>query len=73
MPNFAAIYLIISLSSLGMPLLNGFIGEFTILQGVFVVNKAWAAWGTLGIVLGRSVFAVALPAHDVWRGHARSQ
>ena len=52
MPNFAAIYLIISLSSLGMPLLNGFIGEFTILQGTFVVNKAWAAWGTLGIVLG---------------------
>ena len=52
MPDFAAIYLIISLSSLGMPLLNGFIGEFTILQGAFVVDKAWAAWGTLGIVLG---------------------
>jgi NADH-quinone oxidoreductase subunit M len=52
MPNFAAIYLIVSLSSLGMPLLNGFIGEFTILQGAFIVNKAWAAWGTLGIVLG---------------------
>ncbi|HXX16311.1 MAG TPA: NADH-quinone oxidoreductase subunit M [Candidatus Eremiobacteraceae bacterium] len=52
MPNYAAIYLIITLSSLGMPLLNGFIGEFTILQGVFVVSKAWAAWGTLGIVLG---------------------
>jgi len=52
MPNYAAIYLIITLSSLGMPILNGFIGEFTILQGAFVVNKAWAAWGTLGIVLG---------------------
>jgi NADH-quinone oxidoreductase subunit M len=52
MPNFAAIYLIVSLSSLGMPLLNGFIGEFTILQGVFVVSKAWAAWASLGIVLG---------------------
>ena len=52
MPNFAAVYLIISLSSLGMPLLNGFIGEFTILQGTFVVNKMWAAWATLGIVLG---------------------
>jgi len=52
MPNFAAVYLIISLSSLGMPLLNGFIGEFTILQGTFEVNKAWAAWGTLGVVLG---------------------
>jgi NADH-quinone oxidoreductase subunit M len=52
MPNFAAIYLIITLSSLGMPLLNGFIGEFTILQGTFEVNKGWAAWATLGIVLG---------------------
>src|SRR5436305_2157322 len=52
MPSFAAIYLIISLSSLGMPLLNGFIGEFTILQGAFQVSKAWAAWGTLGVILG---------------------
>jgi NADH-quinone oxidoreductase subunit M len=52
MPNFAAIYLIISLSSLGMPLLNGFIGEFAILRGVFEVNKVWAAWGVFGIVLG---------------------
>src|SRR5208283_2542643 len=52
MPTFAAIYLIVSLSSLGMPLLNGFIGEVTILQGTFVVNKAWAAWASLGIVLG---------------------
>src|SRR5712692_2489854 len=52
MPNFAAIYLIISLSSLGMPLLNGFIGEFTILRGVFEVSKSWAAWGAIGIILG---------------------
>jgi NADH-quinone oxidoreductase subunit M len=52
MPNFAAVYLIVTLSSLGMPLLNGFIGEFTILRGVFEVNKVWAAWGVLGIILG---------------------
>jgi NADH-quinone oxidoreductase subunit M len=52
MPNFAAIYLIVSLSSLGMPLLNGFIGELTILLGAFQVNKWWAAWGSLGVVLG---------------------
>jgi NADH-quinone oxidoreductase subunit M len=52
MPNFAVVYLIITLSSLGMPLLNGFIGEFAILRGVFEVNGAWAAWGVLGIVLG---------------------
>jgi NADH-quinone oxidoreductase subunit M len=52
MPNFAAIYMIITLSSLGMPLLNGFIGEFTILRGAFEVSKAWAAWGVIGIILG---------------------
>src|ERR1700728_32127 len=43
MPNFAVIYLIITLSSLGMPLLNGFIGEFTILRGVFELSWQWAA------------------------------
>jgi NADH-quinone oxidoreductase subunit M len=52
MPNFAAVYMIITLSSLGLPLLNGFIGEFTILRGVFEVSFAWAAWASLGIVLG---------------------
>jgi NADH-quinone oxidoreductase subunit M len=52
MPAFAAVYLIISLASLGMPLLNGFIGEFTILRGVFEVSKTWAVWGVVGIVLG---------------------
>ena len=52
MPNFSAVYMIITLSSLGLPLLNGFIGEFTILRGVFEVSFAWAAWASLGIVLG---------------------
>lgn len=52
MPNFAAVYLIVSLSSLGMPLLNGFIGEFTILRGTFEINKTWAAWASLGVILG---------------------
>ncbi|HEX2775469.1 MAG TPA: proton-conducting transporter membrane subunit, partial [Candidatus Acidoferrales bacterium] len=44
--------LIVTLSSLGMPLLNGFIGEFTILRGVFEVSWQWAAWGVLGVILG---------------------
>src|SRR5271168_1849299 len=52
MPNFAAVYLIVTLSSLGMPLLNGFIGEFTILRGAFEVRWQWAAWGGIGVVLG---------------------
>jgi NADH-quinone oxidoreductase subunit M len=51
MPYFAAVYLIITLSALGLPLLNGFIGEFAILQGTFIASKTAATWGVLGVVL----------------------
>src|SRR5665213_4031591 len=50
MPNFAAIYMIATLSSLGLPLLNGFIGEFTILSGVYQVSLRFAAWAVIGII-----------------------
>src|SRR5450759_1387783 len=52
MPNFAAIYMIASLSSLGLPLLNGFIGEFTILRGTYEVSIKYTAWAAIGIILG---------------------
>jgi NADH-quinone oxidoreductase subunit M len=52
MPVFAAIFLVMTMSSIGLPTLNGFIGELLILQGVFVANKAWAAFAASGIVLG---------------------
>ncbi len=51
-PVYAALFLIIALASMGMPLLNGFIGEFLILQGVFPVNLWYAAFAVSGIVLG---------------------
>ena len=52
MPVYATIFLIMTMSSIGLPTLNGFIGEVLILQGVFVVNKLWAAVAATGIVLG---------------------
>ena len=52
MPVFAAVFLIMTMSSIGLPTLNGFIGEILILQGVYVVNKWWAAVAASGIVLG---------------------
>ena len=52
MPVYAAIFLIMTMSSIGLPTLNGFIGELMILQGVFVANKIWAAFAASGIVLG---------------------
>ncbi len=52
MPVYAAIFLIMMMSSIGLPTLNGFIGEVLILQGVFVVSWVWAAVAASGIVLG---------------------
>ncbi len=52
MPVYAAIFLVMTMSSIGLPTLNGFIGEFLILQGVFVASKMWAAFAASGIVLG---------------------
>ena len=52
MPRFAVIFAIAMLSSAGLPLLNGFIGEFTILQGAFEANRAWAAFAVSGVILG---------------------
>jgi NADH-quinone oxidoreductase subunit M len=52
MPVYAAVFMIMTMSSIGLPALNGFIGEILILQGVFTVNKLWAAAAATGIVLG---------------------
>jgi NADH-quinone oxidoreductase subunit M len=51
MPVYATITMIMFLSSMGLPLLNGFIGEFTILQGTFVENKTWAGLAVIGVIL----------------------
>jgi NADH-quinone oxidoreductase subunit M len=54
MPVYATVFLIMTLSSIGMPGLNGFIGEFFILQGTFAAPGLWpyAALAVIGIVLG---------------------
>jgi len=52
MPWYAVVFAIAMFSSAGLPLLNGFIGEFTILQGAFVANKWWAVYAGSGVVLG---------------------
>jgi NADH-quinone oxidoreductase subunit M len=52
MPVYAAIFLVMTMSSIGLPTLNGFIGELLILQGLFSVSLAWTAVAASGIVLG---------------------
>src|SRR5438132_1652995 len=52
MPMYAVVFLIMTLSSIGLPLLNGFIGEFTIIMGALQQNLWWAVAAGAGIVLG---------------------
>ncbi|MBI4874159.1 MAG: NADH-quinone oxidoreductase subunit M [Acidobacteria bacterium] len=52
MPVFTIVFLITALSSMGMPPLNGFIGEIAILQGAYQMSLNWAVWAGVGIALG---------------------
>ena len=52
MPVFATVFLIMTMSSIGLPLLNGFVGEFLILWGAFERNVWWGVFSVTGIVLG---------------------
>jgi len=51
MPVFSAIFMIITLASIGLPGTNGFVGEFLILLGTYSSNPIFAAIGTAGIIL----------------------
>ena len=50
MPKFAVCFMIVALSSIGLPGMNGFVGEFLILLGVFQNSGMWAACATSGVI-----------------------
>ncbi len=51
MPKLAAFFLFVALSSMGLPMLNGFVGEFLILLGTFQLHADWASWAAIGVIL----------------------
>ncbi|MFZ5979784.1 MAG: NADH-quinone oxidoreductase subunit M [Candidatus Zixiibacteriota bacterium] len=51
MPTFSAFFMIVMLSSIGLPFTNGFVGEFLILLGTFKVNPTLAVFATSGVIL----------------------
>jgi NADH-quinone oxidoreductase subunit M len=51
MPKLAAFFLFVALSSLGLPMLNGFVGEFLVLLGTYQRHWQWASWAALGVIL----------------------
>lgn len=52
MPHFYPFFLIVMLSSIGLPLLNGFVGEFLVLVGAFKARVLYAVLAATGIILG---------------------
>ncbi|GMV81631.1 MAG: NADH:ubiquinone oxidoreductase subunit M [Planctomycetota bacterium] len=51
-PVFTVCFVLVTLSSIGLPLTNGFVGEFTCLMGAFQRNPWFGVFGGLGVVLG---------------------
>jgi NADH-quinone oxidoreductase subunit M len=51
MPVYAAVFLVVTLSSLGLPGLNGFVGEFLVLIGAFQTMPLYAIVAAVGVVL----------------------
>lgn len=75
-PVFGIFFLLAVFSSVGLPGLNGFVGEFIILLGTFSFNPIAAAFGTFGIVLAawylltatrKLLFGAFNPANDSLR------
>jgi NADH-quinone oxidoreductase subunit M len=52
LPLFSSVFLLVTFSSIGLPGLNGFIGEFLILLGAFSVTPGWTALAATGLILG---------------------
>jgi NADH-quinone oxidoreductase subunit M len=51
MPQLAAFFSFIALSSLGLPMLNGFVGEYLILLGTYQRHWGWASIAAIGVIL----------------------
>jgi NADH-quinone oxidoreductase subunit M len=50
-PLLAGVFMVVMLSSVGLPGLNGFVGEFLILIGTFMAHRWWAVVATTGVIL----------------------
>ncbi len=51
MPKLAAFFLVAALASMGLPMLNGFVGEYLVLLGTYQSHWQWATWAALGVIL----------------------
>jgi NADH-quinone oxidoreductase subunit M len=52
MPRYAAVFMLFTMASVGLPGTSGFVGEFLVLAGAFQANTWAAAFAALGVILG---------------------
>jgi NADH-quinone oxidoreductase subunit M len=79
-PRLATLFLVTTLALIGLPILNGFVGEFLTLSSGFATSHLWGALGTIGVILSaaymlwmvqrvfygpESPLVHRLPAHDL--------
>ncbi|MGI8743401.1 MAG: complex I subunit 4 family protein [Bryobacteraceae bacterium] len=50
-PKFATVFMIAMLASIGLPMLNNFVGEYLVLQGASLVHFQWAVFAAIGVIL----------------------
>ena len=50
-PALSTVFMITMLASIGLPMLNNFVGEFLVLQGTTLVNFRWAVFAAIGVIL----------------------
>jgi NADH-quinone oxidoreductase subunit M len=65
MPVFAGVFLFVTLSSIGLPGLNGFVGEFLLLLGTFGVRPGFAVFAATGVILS-AVYMLWMFQRVVW-------
>ena len=65
MPVYATVFLFVTLSSIGLPGLNGFVGEFLVLLGTFGVNPTHAAFAASGVILS-AVYMLWMFQRVIW-------
>jgi NADH-quinone oxidoreductase subunit M len=50
-PNLSIVFLITTLASIGLPMLNNFVGEYLVLQGTAQASFTWTAFAAVGVIL----------------------
>ncbi|MHB1732471.1 complex I subunit 4 family protein [Ferrimicrobium acidiphilum] len=70
-PIFAAVFILVVMGMIGLPGLNGFVGEFLILLGTFITHRWWAVVAVLGVVL--SAVYLLWAYQRVFHGEAKDE